>query len=104
MVTIKSNISLFSKLLKTKTEQSLKEMGRVGKENIDDLTPEISGKLKSGNEWMIDNDYLYFKNEVEYAKYVEYGTYKMAANPFTRNGISNSKEEFIQILLRDLGV
>ena len=104
MIEMKSNISSFSRLLGRRTEDALNGMGHAGKKNIDNITPVDTGILKSSNEWFINKNTLYFKNDVEYAPHVEYGTYKMAARPFTRNGIVDSRKDFISILLRSLGV
>ena len=103
-IKMSSNISSFSKLLGRKTVGALNKMGPVGLKNIKDGTPVDTGKLKKNNGWFIENDILYFVNDVKYARHVEYGTYMKAANPFMRNGIIKSRKDFIDILLRELGV
>ncbi len=104
MVTIKSNINAFSALLANKKRKAQGEMGVYGLKNIDALTPVDKGLLKSKNRFSINNSIIYFENPVDYAPYVEYGTWKMPARPFMRNGVTNSRMGFIRILISNLGV
>lgn len=83
---------------------SFNEMSIVGEAKIKQETPERTGHLKSQNETEQHGDELWFVNDAEYAPYVEYGTYKMNANPFMRRGIANAASDFSRIIVKNLKV
>jgi HK97 gp10 family phage protein len=75
-------------------------MGEVVVQQIKSETPVITGNLRDGNEYEVHSQTLFVRNLVEYAKFVELGTYKQHSNPFMRRGIMNSKSKMLQILLK----
>lgn len=64
--------------------------------------PVDTGNLRSkiGHTTIVEkNDFsCYIGTNVEYAPYVEFGTYKMKARPFLRPAASNHKDEYTQII------
>lgn len=73
----------------------------VGKMNI--YVPVDTGYLKSRNEYVISSNELYLQNDCYYAKFQEFGTYKMRAQPFIRPAVFNHKREIANIIARELG-
>jgi len=61
-----------------------------------------TGRLRGSISHASDNDTAYIGSNVEYAPYVEFGTYRMAARPFLRNAISNYLEDYKDIIEKGL--
>lgn len=63
--------------------------------------PSKDGKIKTGQASGTlgsENDMTaYIGTNVEYAEYVEYGTSKMSARPFTKPAVQNHMDEYKQI-------
>lgn len=65
---------------------------------ITDLGAVDTGRLRGSISHATDEDTAYVGTNVEYAPYVELGTYKMAARPFLRNAIVNHIDEYKDIV------
>lgn len=65
---------------------------------ITDLGAVDTGRLRGSISHATDDDAAYIGSNVEYAPYVELGTYKMAARPFLRNAIVNHIDEYKDII------
>ena len=103
-VVYKSNSKQFNSFLQAGIKASLVDMGRVGVRNIANETPIDTGELVTGNEYAVEDDELYFYNDVDYAPYVELGTINQGSNPFMRRGINSSIPEFTNIIVKNLKV
>lgn len=57
-----------------------------------------TGRLRGSISHAIDDEAAYIGTNVEYAPYVELGTYKMAARPFLRNAAANYTDEYKRII------
>lgn len=57
-----------------------------------------TGRLRGSISHAHDEDSAYIGTNVEYAPYVELGTYRMAARPFLRNAVSNYADEYKKLL------
>lgn len=57
-----------------------------------------TGRLRGSISHAVSGDDVYIGTNVEYAPYVELGTYKMASRPFLRNAISNYKDDYKRIV------
>lgn len=57
-----------------------------------------TGRLRGSISHATDEEAAYIGTNVEYAPYVEFGTYKMASRPFLRNAVSNYTDEYQRIL------
>jgi HK97 gp10 family phage protein len=75
------------KLLKEAELQALHALGKFYVKEMRKRTPVDKGNLKQKCNYKVENDKLYLLNEAEYAGYVEYGTYKMQAQPFMKPAI-----------------
>jgi len=99
-----SRLSTFLQFVDNNLTSSLEELGRLGVEEINAETPVRTGDLKASNSSLVEGNDLYFYNSKHYAVYVEFGTYKMYANPFMRRGMNNLRAKSGSILLKHLGV
>jgi HK97 gp10 family phage protein len=70
-----------------KVERIMGEIGEDSKSVMDGYTPVRTGKLKSGNTLDTFANGFMLSNQVEYAKFVEYGTRYMAAQPFLQQAV-----------------
>lgn len=57
-----------------------------------------TGRLRGSISHATDSDSAYIGTNVEYAPYVELGTYKMAARPFLRNAVTNYEDDYKRII------
>jgi len=80
------------------------KIGEQVVDNIDKETPVDTGDLLQATEWFLKGGDLYVQNTIDYAPYVELGTYKKRANPFMKRGINNSMSQIANILIKELGV
>lgn len=76
--------------------------------NVYDTPESKSGYIRTGRlRNSIANDHddtaVYVGTNVEYAPYVELGTYKMPARPFLRPAIEEHLDEYAEIFKRILG-
>lgn len=82
---------------------SLNQMGRIVLSNLQHETPVRTGMLKSNNRYEVKGSSVWIINQTPYAKFVEFGTYKMHANPFVRRSIAKSKKAIIDLIMKNLG-
>lgn len=66
-------------------------------EVANDLVPVDTGYLQSTIYSMCDSQSASFYADAEYAQYVEYGTYKMDAQPYFRPAIEAAKGAFMEV-------
>lgn len=88
------------------TENKLNALNEVGKfcvGKMDYYVPVDTGYLRSRNEYVIASNELYLQNDCFYAKFQEFGTYKMKAQPFMRPAIFKHKTEISKIIAKELG-
>lgn len=57
-----------------------------------------TGRLRGSITHAKDDESAYVGTNVEYAPYVELGTYKMPARPFLKNGILNYVDDYKRII------
>ena len=69
---------------------------------ITDMKAVDTGRLRGSISHAKDNDSAYIGTNVEYAPYVELGTYRMAARPFLRNAITNYTNDYKAIIKEGL--
>lgn len=103
MIEYKSNLSVFLAQLERNKTSAYQSMGSIGVRYIKKETPVRTGDLRDGNSFYVEDD-LWFFNDVEYAKFVELGTYKQASNPFMRRGITEAVPELTNEVIRKLKV
>lgn len=57
-----------------------------------------TGRLKGSISHAHDEDSAYIGTNVEYAPYVEFGTYRMGSRPFLRNAVANYIDDYKRII------
>ena len=69
---------------------------------ITDMKAVDTGRLRGSISHAHDNDAAYIGTNVEYAPYVEFGTYRMDARPFLRNAVSKYSDDYKAIIKEGL--
>lgn len=70
-----------------------------------DIVPVDTGNLRNSitKEYDKSEHVVYIGTDVEYAPYVEFGTYKMEARPYLKPAVANRVEECKKFLQQYLG-
>ena len=107
---IKSNVSLAKEEFERRLPLIMNALGVEAEGNavteINRLvydTPESpsyvrTGRLKNSISHAVDDNDVYIGTNVEYAPYVELGTFRMAPRPFLRNAITNYVGDYQRIV------
>ena len=67
------------------------------------ITPVRTGNLRNSiTHAQYDEDTEIIGSNVEYAPYVELGTYRMAARPYLRPAAENHSEEYKQVIINEM--
>lgn len=88
-------------IIDTRKYQILERVGEFCKTKMDYYVPVDTGYLKSRNQYKVSKYFvqkLTLINDSHYALFVEYGTYKMLAQPFVRPAIYNHLSEIRAII------
>lgn len=92
-----SNAKQVSDLFKRNIQQGLDAAQKPVVQSIKEETPVRTGVLKEGTQSKQERfDRVLVENDIEYAPYVELGTYKQAANPFFKRGLFKSLNTFLE--------
>ena len=85
-------------------QRALEKIGLIAEGYAKRLCPVDTGKLRNSITHTSDGKYAYIGTNVEYAKYIEYGTSspKRPARPYLRPAASEHMEEYKQILEKEL--
>jgi HK97 gp10 family phage protein len=97
MIQLINRVGKFKRQINENQKAALELTGELLKKYMDDLTPVDTGLLKSNNSWMIQRNELILYNNTLYAKFVEFGTYKMNAQPFMRPAARDHTNEIREI-------
>jgi HK97 gp10 family phage protein len=91
-----NRIAQFLRIYDEKKYQTLDEIGRFCKSKMDEYAAVDTGYMKSRNDYKVTKYFkqkLELKNDCEYSGYIEFGTYKMMAQPFMRPAVFNHLSE-----------
>lgn len=101
-VTIVSHVDEVKDALKTQLGRGLWAIGATAegyaKEQLYDGHGLDTGRLRNSITHAEDEDAVYIGTNVEYGKYVELGTSKMAAIPFLKPAATEHTEEYKKLL------
>ena len=101
-VTIKDNSKEVIKELHHKMPLVLEALGMEGEGNavseITTMGAVDTGRLRGSISHAKDDESAYIGTNVEYAPYVELGTYRMRARPFLRNAVANHSDDYKRII------
>lgn len=99
---ITSNVGEIEKELADRIPVILEALGLEAEGNavseITSLGAVDTGRLRDSITHSIDDTSAYIGTNVEYAPYVELGTYRMAARPFLRHAITNYEDDYKRIV------
>lgn len=91
-------------LIKKKVKDKLELIGAVveseAKKNIRDMDAISTGRLLNSITHEVDGDTVRVGTNIEYAPFVELGTYKMQPRPFLRMAVVQAKDKIEEILNR----
>ncbi len=107
-VDIEDNSPLFKEAVRRGIAAAMEEIGVQAESNVADITPVgtpestgkpgyIGGTLKGSIDHAAQGDTVHIGTDVEYAPYVEFGTYKMKAKPYLKPGIMNNMSQYEEI-------
>lgn len=97
MIRLINRTGKFMRQLKDNELSALEAMGKFCKGKMDYHVAVDTGYLRSRNTYVINRNELFLMNDCDYAKYQEYGTYKMAAHPFMKPAALNYVSTLKQI-------
>lgn len=101
-VKVKDNTEEFEKALQNAIERGLEAIGASAethaKTNVRNFPRVDTGRLMNSISHATTNKAAYIGTNVEYALYVEEGTWKMAAAHYLRNAATQNTEEYKKLL------
>lgn len=101
----KSNLSNVINMFESNIDEAMEQCGSAGVKKIKSYTPVDTGELKASTEYKRESkDSVTFFNEQPYASFVEFGTYKMAAQSYFRKGLVNSLSKFKSIIFKEMSL
>lgn len=83
-------------------ESALNDVGELVLNNAIALVPIQTGNLMRSLGYKVIGDEVHIGTDVEYAPYVEYGTWKQEAQPYLVPSVESNKEEIIDIIVRGI--
>ena len=103
---VKDNTGLFRNELERRMPVILEALGVQAEGNavkeITDMKAVDTGRLRASISHTHDDDSAYIGTNVEYAPYVELGTYRMEPRPFLRRAIDSYRDEYKGIIEQGL--
>lgn len=105
-VTFQSNLGKFDKATKEQLAKAAEIIGGMAESYAKELCPVDTGNLRNSITHATEDEgrTVVIGTSVEYAPYVELGTYKMKARPYLRPAIENHIDEYkdvVQMVLSD---
>lgn len=100
------SLDKYDETVKKNIKSSLKSCAYAVERDAKKATPVDTGRLRGSITSDVSNIDEYeceVGTNVEYASYVEYGTYKMAARPFLRPAYNTNIKKLTENLKKDLG-
>lgn len=83
-------------------QRALERIGMQAEGYAKDLCPVDTGHLRNSITYTTDDKAAYIGTNVEYGKYVELGTVKMAAQPFLKPAAAEHTETYQNIVKDEL--
>lgn len=92
------NTSQIKEELDKKIARALEAVGAAAETYAKELCPVDTGHLRDSITHSVDDDTVYLGSDVEYAPYVEFGTYKQKPQPFMGPAMQDHLDEYKSIL------
>lgn len=67
------------------------------------LSPVDTGRLRDSITYTVQESSTTIGTNVEYAPYVEFGTYKMSAKPYLKPAVLNNVETYVRLIRDEYG-
>lgn len=99
----KSNLNNVLKTFRNNINEAMDACAPAGEEYIKREAPVITGNLRDSTKSQRNSfDSVDFYNDASYAAYVNFGTYKQAANPFFFRGLLNALPTFKALIFQKM--
>lgn len=95
---IKDNSEAFKAALKSRLPVALEAVGIQAEGYAKAMCPVDTGRLRNSISHAVSQETAYIGTNVEYAPYVELGTYKQAAKPYLKPAVANHTGEYKRII------
>ena len=96
---LKRRLPVIMEALGVQAEQNaVRESNKMIYDTPESPTYKRTGRLRNSISHGVVEDKVIIGTNLEYAPYVELGTYRMPSRPFLRNGISNYRDEYKRII------
>lgn len=92
------NTSQIKEELDKKIARALEAVGAAAETYAKELCPVDTGHLRDSITHSVDDNTVYLSSDVEYAPYVEFGTYKQKPQPFMGPAMQDHLDEYKAIL------
>lgn len=92
------NTSQIKEELDKKIARALEAVGAAAETYAKELCPVDTGHLRDSITHSVDDNAVYLGSDVEYAPYVEFGTYKQKPQPFMGPAMQDHLDEYKSIL------
>lgn len=92
------NTSQIKEELDKKIARALEAVGAAAETYAKELCPVDTGHLRDSITHSVDDNTVYLGSDVEYAPYVEFGTYKQKPQPFMGPAMQDHLDEYKAIL------
>lgn len=104
-VTLKWNGDYVMRTFRARAQRGLQEAGRRALARCKELTPVDTGRLRASMRILVDSRGLKVSigSDVPYAKYVEFGTSRMAPRAMIRRTLDEFGPEFTDIIVAAMG-
>lgn len=96
--TFESHVAEFKREIDNGMERVLEDVGKEVRDRAKELCPVDTGNLRDSIEYEAAEESVSVYSDVEYAAYVELGTYKMAAQPYLRPALEEAGHMAIKAL------
>ena len=88
--------------LSQKIANALEDIGKVAESNAKLVVPVNEGILKNSISHEVDSLTVYIGTNVEYARYVEFGTSRMVARPYLGPAIKGELDTYRKMVMDEL--
>ena len=102
-IKVENNANLAREELELAVKRALTKCGLQAQTFSKSLCPVDIGNLRNSISYEVNDNTVYIGTNVEYAPYIEFGTYKMLARPYLEPALSNYIGTYESIIKSELG-
>lgn len=97
-VSVKDDSDAVLRAMKSQVRQGLETCGLIAQGHATYMCPVDTGRLRASIDYVTDDTSMTVGSGVEYAAYVELGTYKQRAQPYIKPAIADHIPEYERAL------